>query len=137
MRLGLLFSAALLGSPALLAQPAGVTRRHAPDTTTEYRMDRAVATVRWKSTVPSRMWPALTRENLRKVAPLASAILPGSGQFVLGEDRFLVYSALEVGFWLRRANDEADRRRQERQFRAFARDVARSRFAGPHPDGDW
>jgi hypothetical protein len=128
---------ALVGSTSVCAQPVGVTRRAPLDSAATHGAFPFTSAVRWHAPEPSRRWPSITRESVKNFAPLASAIVPGSGQFALGEDRFLVYSALEVGFWLRRANDEADRRRQERQFRAFARDVARSRFAGPHPDGDW
>jgi hypothetical protein len=55
----------------------------------------------------------------------------------VGADRFIVYAAVEAGFWLKHANDQADRRRQERLFRDKARDVARAPFGGARPEGDW
>ena len=75
--------------------------------------------------------------RLRKFAPIASAILPGSGQFLIGEDRFVAYAAVEAAMWLKRRNDSADQRRQEAEFRALARNVARAHFSSNPPDAEW
>jgi hypothetical protein len=68
---------------------------------------------------------------------LASAIVPGTGQFLLGEDRFVAYAAVEAAMWLKRRNDRTDQSRQESEFRALARDVARAHFSDARPDADW
>lgn len=75
--------------------------------------------------------------ELRDFAPIASAILPGAGQLILDEDRFVAYAAVEVAMWLKRRNDRADQSRQEAEFRALARDVARAHFSPNPPDADW
>jgi hypothetical protein len=77
------------------------------------------------------------RPSLRRFAPLASALVPGAGQFLLGEDRFIAYAAVEAAMWLKRRNDRADQSRQEREFRALAREVARATFSDAPPDADW
>ncbi len=75
--------------------------------------------------------------RLRRFAPVASAIIPGAGQLLMGEDRFIAYAAVEAAMWLKRRNDRADQSRQEREFRALARDVARRNFSANPPDADW
>jgi len=71
------------------------------------------------------------------LAPIASALLPGSGQYVLGQDRFVAYAAIEIFTWLRLRNDRADQARQEALFHDLARSVARANFSPNRPDGDW
>jgi hypothetical protein len=66
-----------------------------------------------------------------------SAIIPGSGQLVLGQDRFVTYGAVELLLWLKRANDAREQGRQESEYRALARQVARVHFSTTLPDGDW
>jgi hypothetical protein len=112
------------------------------------RVDRPIGVVRSIDGVPisggiAKRLPVessqsrVSRARLRPYAPIASAILPGSGQFLIGEDRFVAYAAIELAMWLKRRNDRLDQSRQERDFRALARDVARSHFSPNPPDGDW
>lgn len=61
--------------------------------------------------------------------PLASAALPGSGQLLLRQDRFVAYAALEAYAWLRYASDLREGRRQQAAYRALADEVARAFFA--------
>jgi hypothetical protein len=70
-------------------------------------------------------------------APLASAALPGMGQAVYGQKRWLPYVALEVWAWLQYADARRESSRRQRDYQTLARDVARSPFPGPHPDGDF
>lgn len=70
-------------------------------------------------------------------APLASAAAPGSGQAVLGQKRWLPYIAFEVWAWIQYVDTRRDGGRRRREYQALARDVARSRFPGPHPVGDF
>lgn len=73
----------------------------------------------------------------RDLAPLASLVLPGAGQAVLGKDRFLAFVALEAFAWLQWRKDALEGGRERRRYRALARDVARASFGGPRPDGRW
>ena len=70
-------------------------------------------------------------------APLASAAVPGSGQAALGQRRWLPYLALELWAWIQYADARRDSRRHRREYQAIARDVARARFPGPYPTGDF
>ena len=94
--------------------------------------------------------PALA-ENLRPTAfdsaaprvpsavlpPLASAIVPGSGQALLRQDRFVAYLAVEAYAWLRYATDVSEAKRQRRAYRSLAGRVARSAFVESPPTGDF
>ena len=71
------------------------------------------------------------------VAPVASAILPGSGQYMLRQTRAVPYVALEiyaVTQYIRARRQARDRRSD---YRDLARTVARARFGGPFPVGDF
>ena len=70
-------------------------------------------------------------------APLASAVAPGSGQAALGQKRWLPYIALEVWAWLQYIDVRRDGGRRRREYQTLARDVARSRYPGPYPVGDF
>jgi hypothetical protein len=70
-------------------------------------------------------------------APLASAAVPGSGQAVLGQKRWLPYLALEMWAWIQYADARRDAGRRRRHYQAIAREVARARFPGPYPTGDF
>ncbi len=70
-------------------------------------------------------------------APLASAAVPGSGQAVLGQKRWLPYLALEVWAWLQYIDVRREGSRRRREYQSLARDVARSRYPGPYPVGDF
>ena len=70
-------------------------------------------------------------------APLASAAAPGSGQALLGQKRWLPYLALEVWAWLQYIDVRRDGSRRRQEYQSLARDVARARFPGPYPVGDF
>ena len=70
-------------------------------------------------------------------APLASAAAPGSGQAVLGQKRGLPYLALEVWAWIQYIDTRREGGRRRREYQLLALDVARSRFPGPYPTGDF
>jgi hypothetical protein len=70
-------------------------------------------------------------------APLASAAAPGAGQAVLGQKRWLPYLALEVWAWLQYIDVKREGGRRRRDYQTLARDVARSRYPGPYPVGDF
>lgn len=73
----------------------------------------------------------------KSTAPLASLFVPGAGQLMLGQDRFVVYTALEGLFWWQFAKVSNERSQQEADFRDIARRVARAHLSPNGPDGDW
>ncbi len=81
--------------------------------------------------------PRVADSSIRRFAPLASAIVPGSGQFALGNDRFIIYTAAELIGWWRFGKSIHEQSQQEAAFKAIARNVARSHFSNNPPDGDW
>lgn len=125
-------AALLLGSSleALPAQaPAGMragvaARRFDLDTGSEWR------------TVGSRQ-PARADVRSRQYAPLMSAVVPGSGQFLLEQDRFVVYAAVEALVWWQYGKHAREQVQQQRAFKEFARRVARAHFSANGPDGPW
>ena len=84
---------------------------------------------------PSAPLPRVPRP--RWWAPLASAAAPGSGQALFGQKRWLPYIALEVWAWLQYVYVRREGSRRRREYEALARDVARSRFPGPYPVGNF
>jgi hypothetical protein len=70
-------------------------------------------------------------------APLASAAAPGTGQAVLGQKRWLPYLALEVWAWIQYIDTRREGGRRRREYQLLALEVARSRFPGPYPAGDF
>ena len=69
--------------------------------------------------------------------PLASAVVPGAGQAMLGQDRALAYLAVEGYGWLRYASDVREGRRQRNGYRDLAARVARAYLADDSPIGDF
>lgn len=94
-------------------------------------------------TAPARSVPTVWRVSQRvaNYAPIASVVLPGSGQMMLGNDRFIGYLAVEALSWWKYAKDVSEQRSQEASFKSLARRQARSHFtdAAPDllPDADW
>lgn len=70
-------------------------------------------------------------------APIASLLVPGTGQLMLGQDRFIVYAALEGLSWWQFLKASRERSQQESEFRDLARRVARAHLSANGPDGDW
>lgn len=70
-------------------------------------------------------------------APLASAVLPGAGQAMLQQDRFVAYVAVETYAWSQYAVDLREGRRQQRAYQQLAANVARAIFGGSRPVGDF
>jgi hypothetical protein len=89
----------------------------------------------------ARVGAAVAADTLRRAlpwwAPLASAVLPGSGQAVMRQTRAAGYAALEVYTWLQFAESRRDARRLRSEYRRIARNTARQPCAAPCPDGDW
>jgi hypothetical protein len=66
-----------------------------------------------------------------------SAVLPGSGQALLGVDRALPYLAVEAFAWTEHAKASRDYRRRRNGYRDLASRVARAPFAAFRPNGDF
>jgi len=73
----------------------------------------------------------------RPYAPLASALVPGSGQIILGQDRFVVYAAVEVFSWWAYAKNRREQSQQEDAFKSIAAGVARAHFTNSPRDTLW
>jgi hypothetical protein len=69
-------------------------------------------------------------------APLASAAVPGTGQALFQQDRWLPYLAIEAFAWFQYAASRAEGRRQSRSYRTLARNVAQAPF-GSTSEGDF
>ena len=77
------------------------------------------------------------REHAPWWSPIASAVVPGSGQAVLGQDRWLAFAAVEGMALVRYATDLREARRQRREYRSLADRVARAMYGGTRPVGDF
>lgn len=73
----------------------------------------------------------------RRLAPLASAVIPGAGQIILGKNRSIAFMAVEAIAWWQFRKHSSERVEQEGAFKELARRVARSHFAPNAGDGSW
>ena len=94
--------------------------------------------------------PSWIVEGARRVAPYAqaapsvepgravllSAVVPGAGQYALGQRRAWVYLALEAAGWIWWADRRSSAGRLVNEYRDFAWERARI-AAGPRVDGDF
>jgi hypothetical protein len=71
------------------------------------------------------------------IRPLASLLVPGTGQLLGGRDRGLVYLASEVWFLARALALSQQGRRERALFQTLAYDVARAPFTATRIDGPW
>ncbi len=69
--------------------------------------------------------------------PFTSTVLPGTGQALLGQHRFVAYLAVEAFTLLGYVNQQSEATRERNRYRALASDVARAFFPGSHPIGTW
>ena len=67
----------------------------------------------------------------------ASAIVPGSGQAILGVDRALPYLAIEAFAWTAFVDASQEYRRRRNGYRELASRVARAPFGAFRPNGDF
>ncbi len=70
-------------------------------------------------------------------APVASLILPGAGQFMLGQQRAVAYAVAEAYLVLQSVASKRDGDRDRDEYRAIAADVARRPFSADRPTGPW
>lgn len=79
-------------------------------------------------------------DSSRRATPwsvLASAIVPGTGQALLDQDRVVAYLAVEAYAWVRYAADVREGRRARTTYRNLASEVARRPFSTTRPIGDF
>lgn len=84
----------------------------------------------------STLRSALSRDSAWWV-PLASSLLPGFGQKLLGQDRFVGYLAIEAYALAGYFTGQSAVRRERHRYIALARDVARAFVPGNTAVGDW
>lgn len=70
-------------------------------------------------------------------APIASAVVPGTGQARLGQDRFVGYMAVEGFLWIRYLTDRRAGTDARNAYRDIAMRVSRAGFPGPKPQGNF
>ncbi len=69
--------------------------------------------------------------------PVASLVLPGAGQWMLGQGRTYAYGGVEVGALVAYVERRGDGRRFRDRYRDLAWEVARRSFESPRVDGDF
>lgn len=70
-------------------------------------------------------------------APVASAIVPGAGQFALRQQRSVAYLAAEAFLVIQYLGARRDANDERARYRRLAADVARAPFGGARPIGSW
>jgi hypothetical protein len=81
-----------------------------------------------------------SRDSSRRAtawAVLTSAVLPGSGQALLRQDRVVAYLAIEAYSWARYGADLREGRDARTSYRNLASQVARAPFSTNRPIGDF
>ena len=88
---------------------------------------------------PSVIPPSLSVPLWRRpwVRPVASLLVPGSGQLLGGRDRGMVYLAAEVWFVARALALSSQGRRERDRFITLGYDVARAQFSSTRLDAGW
>ena len=84
--------------------------------------------------------PDSRRPDSRRPTPwaiLASAALAGSGQAILGQNRFVAYLAIETYAWVRYAADVGQGRRERTSYESLSAQVARAPFTTNPRVGGW
>lgn len=70
-------------------------------------------------------------------APLASALVPGAGQFAMGQQRSVAYLVAEGYLFVQAMAARRDHNADRDEYRAIAADAARREFGGARPIGTW
>lgn len=68
---------------------------------------------------------------------LYSVVVPGAGQWLLGQERWPPYAAFELWGWIQLVDSRGDGRALQRRYRDLAWLVARRVSTGPRRDGDF
>ncbi|MEX0979472.1 MAG: hypothetical protein WDZ89_00155 [Gemmatimonadota bacterium] len=94
----------------------------------EFRAGRGIAATGGSGLLSAGTAPELAEFSGR--AAVASAILPGSGQWILGQRRWALYVALEGAAWFEYARRRSNGRRLREAYRELAWRVAREPVYG-------
>jgi hypothetical protein len=89
---------------------------------------------------PPLAWSGQPRDSTVRSTPwsvLASAIVPGTGQALLRQDRLIAYLAVEAYAWARYRADVREGQRARATYRRLASEVARRPFSALRPTGDF
>jgi hypothetical protein len=70
-------------------------------------------------------------------APVASVVVPGSGQLVMRQPRAAAFLGIEAYEWIQLLESTRNAHDLRSEYRRIAREVARSNVKGPRPDGSW
>lgn len=85
----------------------------------------------------SRAWLPASDARTPWWAPVISGVVPGSGQFAMGQQRSVGYLVAEGYLLLQHVRARRDANRDRDAYRALAFDVARQPFGGERPRGAW
>lgn len=85
----------------------------------------------------SSQTPHLARSPSLLLTTVASAIVPGAGQALLGSRRAIAYGVAEVAGLAVYSVEQRDGSRQRNRYRELSRSVARAQFIPNGPAGDW
>jgi hypothetical protein len=113
-----------MAQPSAFGSPAALTARR--------------ASIRDAAPVPSVTLEGSARSTSAPWwAPVASGIVPGAGQFVMGQQRSVGYLVAEGYLLLQAISAQRDGNRDRRDYRDLASDVARRQFGATRPVGEW
>ena len=113
-----------VGAPAGIARSRGRSRAEAGDSAPSGGIPRTL--VAPKAVTHDDWW-----------IPVASAVLPGTGQARLGQDRFVGYMAVEGFLWIRYLTDRRAGIDARNAYRDMALRVSRAPFPGDKPTGNF
>lgn len=123
------------GRAQLAPLPAGFTRSRWPvqaESTTAHA-DTSAGTPK-----KIRLGPiSIPRRDSSWWVPLASAVVPGTGQALLGQNRFIAYLAVEGFAVLGYLDQQSEEARERGRYQSLANNVARSLYPGNLPTGPW
>ena len=84
-----------------------------------------------------RSWLSPVSDRAPWWAPVLSAVVPGAGQFAMGQQRSVGYLVAEGYLIVQQVRARRDANRDRDAYRALAFDVARQQFGGERPRGSW
>ena len=87
--------------------------------------------------VTDRGWLAPSSERAPWWAPVLSSLIPGAGQFAMGQQRSVGYLVAEGYLIIQQVRARRDANGDRDAYRALAFDVARQPFGGDRPRGSW
>lgn len=128
-----------LGASAQLVQPpSGVSMRNLPVAPSGFAAPVANADTVGAPAKKIHIGPlSIPRRDSSWWVPLASAVVPGSGQALLGQDRFIAYLAVELFATLGYFDQHNAQMNATLRYQGLAANIARALYPGPYPVGPW